>query len=99
MKLKSLVMALALTLSASAFAWFPANPRMYVLPLEARAEVTNFTGWPIRCQGYVFGRTFYGFVRQAWFDQVIFPGQFRIAVVGAFPADPFVQGWAQINCM
>jgi hypothetical protein len=100
MKLKSFVVACAFALmSVPALAqWFPANARMTVLPFEVRAEVVNFWGWPVRCQGQVFGRTFYGFTRTAWFDQFIPAGQWRFASVYAWPGDNFVWGHSQINC-
>lgn len=101
MKVKSLLFILALTvMSSSAFAqWYPVQAHVTWNQFQATAQVANHFGWPVRCQGNVYGVTQFGFHRSAWFDQIIPAGQYRVAVVGVFPGEVFVKGFANINCM
>ncbi len=100
MKLKSLFVALTITvMSSSAFAqWYPVQAYVTWNQTQASAQVANHFGWPVRCQGNVFGVTQFGVHRSAWFDQIIPAGQYRYAVVGVFPGEFFINGYANINC-
>jgi len=96
--LRSLALVTMIT-SGQAFAFFPVNPLVQVRPEVVSAQVYNPYYEPIACQGFAFGRTVYGQVFQAYFNDIIPPGQNRFAVVhtNAF-ANPFANGWADIRC-
>ena len=100
MKLKSLIIALFLTLTTSAFAQlFPANPVVTVLPGQVAAQVYNPYYEPIICNGQVFGQTARGAVFNAFFVEQLMPaGSYRFATVVTNAYNPFVGGWANINC-
>jgi hypothetical protein len=79
--------------------FFSPNPTIVVLPHVVTAQVYNPYYEPIACQGYAFGRSYWGQVAQSWFADIIPPGAYRFATVTANPYNNrFVSGWAQINC-
>lgn len=100
MKLKSLFIALFLTLTTSAFAqFFSANPVVTVLPGQVAAQVYNPYYEPIVCNGQVFGQTARGPVFNAFFTEQLMPaGSYRFATVVTNAFTPFIGGWANINC-
>lgn len=101
MKVKALFLVLVLGFSSTAFAqYFLANPQVSVFPAQVTAQVINTYGRPIVCNGQVFGQYATGQVATTYFaQQYILPGQFRYATVytNAY-VNPFVRGWANINC-
>ncbi len=100
MKLKSIIVATFICVSASAFAqWFPARVQILSLPGQISAEVYNPYYQPIICNGQVFGQTFHGPVYSSFFAQQILPaGGFRYAFVQTNAYSHFVSGWAEIYC-
>ncbi len=100
MKLKALVMTLALTVSASSFAyWFPATVQVSVLPGLVTAQVVNPYYQPIICAGQAFGQTSYGQVFNAYFTEQFMPaGSYRYAYVQTNVYAPFITGWSNIVC-
>ncbi len=101
MKLKSLLVALFITLStSSAFAqWFPAQVQATVLPGQVSFVVANPYLQPVVCSGQVFGQTIYGQIFTTYFLEQWMPiGGFSYAYVVATPYAPFAYGWANINC-
>jgi len=100
MNLKAFFLVLVLGFTTSAFAqFFPANPRVTVLPLQVTAQIVNTYPRPIVCNGQVFGQLATGHVYTTYFaHQVIFPGQFRYATVNTNAFNPFIRGWANLYC-
>lgn len=101
MKLKALIVLSLLTfMSTSAFAqFFPARVNVMVLPGRINVEVFNPYYEPIICDGQIFGQTARGFVQNMFFAQQFLPaGGFRAAFLQANPYNPFVGGWANIQC-
>ncbi len=100
MKLKSLVFALALTVTSSAFAQWFVQPEIYVTPEFTVARIHNFWGRPVFCQGDVASMTSSGRWFSAYFRDFVPMGQFREAYVYTNRFDPFVPGYgrAQIWC-
>lgn len=100
MKLKLTIVALLITLASSAFAqFFPSNPNVTVLPGQVSAVVFNPYYEPIVCSGQVFGQTARGPVFNAFFVEQFMPaGTSRFATVVTNVFNPFVTGWANINC-
>lgn len=101
MKLKTLILGAILTLfTSSAFAqFFPARVNVSVLPLEVSAQVFNPYYEPIVCAGQVIGQPYVGLPITTFFPQQIIPaGAFRVVFVNAYPQNPFVSGWANIQC-
>jgi hypothetical protein len=100
MKFKAIALvSLLLMLTSSAFAqFFPANANVSIQPGRVNAQVYNPNYEPIFCQGYTFGRTSRGVVLNAFFNDIIPPGQYRFAYVHTNPYDPFINGWSNINC-
>lgn len=87
-----------LTLSSSAFAFFP-QMSYFVNGEVATARVFNYTGRPFVCSGTAFGRTYNGVVLNAWFNQIyVTPGMYADAFVYSNYYDPFVNVWAQVDC-
>lgn len=102
MKLKSLVVALFVTLMTStAFAqqWQRVNAYVSVSNNQVSAQVSNSLVPMMQCRGYVYGQTQYGLVRNAWFNDFVPFNQYRFAYVGTFPNEFFVNGWANIECL
>lgn len=100
MKLKAFIFALVLSMTPTAFAqFFPAKAYVTVLPGQVSAEVYNPYYEPIICSGQVFGQTAAGPVFSTFFAQQFMPaGSYRYAVVVSNGFNPFVGGWANINC-
>lgn len=100
MKLKLAIVALLITLTSSAFAqFFRANPSVTILPGVVTAQVYNPYYEPIICNGQVFGQTYRGPVYNAFFVEQILPvGAYRYATVVTNAFNPFVGGYAVINC-
>lgn len=101
MKLKALVLSLAMTASLSSFAqyWFPAQYAVQVLPGQVSAQIFNPQYAPIICSGQVFGQTFAGPVLTSGFiEQYLLPGTNRFAFVYTNAYAPFVSGWANLQC-
>jgi hypothetical protein len=100
MNLKALFLVLVLGFSSTAFAqFFPANPRVTVLPLQVTTQVVNTFGRPVVCNGQVYGQLATGQILTTYFaHQVILPGQFRYAAVNTNTFNPFIRGWANIFC-
>lgn len=101
MKLKALFVAcLFVVLSSQAFAhWFPGQAFVSVNPGQVTAQVYNPHYEPIICTGQVFGQTYSGAVFTTYFAEQFMPaGHYRYAFVYTNPYNPFVRGWANINC-
>jgi hypothetical protein len=100
MKIKTFVLVCSLlAMTTSAFAqFFPANANISIQPGQVNAQVYNPNYEPIVCQGHTFGRTSRGLVLNAFFSDIIPPGQYRYAYVHTNPYDPFINGWSNINC-
>ena len=99
MKLKSCFLALVFSLlSFSATAQSIAHVEWFLHPTVAVARVVNVWGWPVHCQGRVFGVTASGMPSVAWFNDIIPAGQFREAVVHTIPYNPFIDGRSDILC-
>jgi hypothetical protein len=100
MKIRSLVVALFLTVSGQAFAqWFPAPASVTVLPGQVAAQIVNPYLNPIICSGQVYGQTFRGQIFNTYFYEQFIPAHgYRIAYVGTTAFFPFVTGWANVQC-
>lgn len=101
MKLKVLFIAALLSLfTSSAFAqFFPGRVQVTVLPLQVSAQVFNPYMRPIICSGQVFGQPAYSPLLTTFFmEQFIPAGGYRFAYVQTLPHNPFVRGWANMNC-
>ena len=100
MKLKLFFVTMLITLATSAFAqFFPSNASVTVLPYQVTAQVYNPYYEPIICTGQVFGQTAAGPVFNAFFAEQFMPaGTSRVAFVVTNGFNPFVGGWANINC-
>jgi hypothetical protein len=100
MKLRALVASHLFTLTTSAFAqFFPAQAFVTVFPARVSVQVYNPYYEPIVCSGQVFGQTMYGPVLNVFFlEQLMLAGQSSYATVVTNPFNPFVNGWANINC-
>lgn len=100
MKRNFLLFVTVFILTSPAFAqWFPAPTNVFVLPGQVRAEVFNPYFSPIICNGQAFGQTNFGQIFNSYFfEQFLFPGDFRFVFVQTTPFAPFVRGWANINC-
>jgi hypothetical protein len=101
LKLKSLFVVLALTVASSAFAqqWRQVNAFANVSQNQVSVQVSNSLIPMMQCRGYVYGQTQTGFVRNAWFADVVPYMQYRYAYVGTFAGEYFVRGWANIECL
>jgi hypothetical protein len=100
MKLKSLVCAIALTVTTSAFAQWFIQPEIYITPELTIARVHNVWGRPVLCQGDVVAVTASGRWLSAYFRDFVPMGQFREAYVFTNRFDPFLpsSGRANIWC-
>jgi hypothetical protein len=100
-KLRFIVTLLTgIILSSNAFAyWFPARLHVVVLPGQVTAEIYNPYYETIICNGQLYGQTLYGGIMQVFFIEQLLPaGSNRFAFVQTTPINPFVSGWANINC-
>ncbi len=101
MKLKVLFIAAVLSLfTSSAFAqFFAGRVNVQVLPLQVSAQVFNPYYEPIICSGQVYGQPAYSPMLTTFFAEQFIPaGGYRFAFVQTMPHNPFVRGWANINC-
>lgn len=85
--------------SAQAYSTWQANAHISVNQLRVTATVVNQSFRPIICSGYVYGQIQFGTTVHSWMNQqVIQPGQHANIYVYTNYAQPFVNGWADINC-
>lgn len=102
--MKAIFFALLLSVSQLSFAqilphYFNGSTQVQILPLRVSVEVFNPYYEPIICSGQVFGHTFYGPTYNAFFlEQLIPVGHYRYAFVQTNNSNPFVNGWANIQC-
>ncbi len=91
--------ALIFCFSFKAFAFFTVNPLVQVRSNLVSAQIYNPFYEAIICEGLAFGRTYSGAVIQARVADIIPAGGQRFAYVHTNPyLNPFVQGWAQVQC-
>lgn len=99
MKFKNLALALVLSaVTSSAFAFFPAHVQWFVNPTVAVARVVNVWGYPVFCQGRVFGITANGVPAHAWFRDFVPAGQFREAYLYTNGYNPFINAHSEVFC-
>jgi hypothetical protein len=97
--MKKSIFLVTLLVSFNTFAWFKVNAQMWVNPLNVSATVSNNFGYPIFCQGTVYGLTRNGFQAFANFaPQWIPAGTYRTAFVYTNIYNPFINGSSQIYC-
>jgi hypothetical protein len=101
MKVRAIIAAVLMTVfSTAAFSQIiPARVNVVVLSEQVTLQVFNPFPRPIVCNAQVFGRTYMGAVYNAFFNQqLIYPGTDRVALVSAFPGNPFVHGYGNTYC-
>ncbi len=100
MKKLILLSLVSLLFTSSAFAAWRAQMRFFASPVQINAQVFNPKPYPIHCWGNVFGSTMRGAVLNAWFNNVIYPGEVRSTFVGIHDPryDRFVGHWSNIVC-
>lgn len=98
MKKLMLSLAVVLTLTTNAHAFFP-QMNYFVNREVAVSRVWNTSFQNIVCSGYAFGRTYRGVVLNSFVSNMtVFPGQYVDVYVHSNFYDPMVQAWAQIDC-
>lgn len=90
----TLISVLLLALPAWA-GWRVAN--VYVSPGYVSSDVTNYTGYTVRCTGKVYGVFANGAHLWSYFDSYVPPGATAYAYVYT-QRHPFVDGYANIYC-
>lgn len=90
--------AAILLFAAPALAWWHANAQVRVNHTYVGAAVSNNLPRSIYCQGYVYGQTYYGQTLRNRVSGVIYPGQYAYWYVYTNRSNPFVNGWANVQC-
>ena len=101
MKKLFITLAASLTIlvaTATACAWWQADARINVRRRIVEAAVYNGLPGPIYCQGYVFGRTYQGQVLNVRMAGFVPPGRYAYVYVYTNEMNPFIAGWANIQC-
>lgn len=94
------VLSLSFAKTASAQQWFNVNAQVQVNQLNVSATVVNNFGATVMCRGNVIGLSYYGANLTAPFFNVVIPaGQFFRAFAYTNRMDPFVNGYAEVQCV
>jgi hypothetical protein len=101
--MKTLILAAFLTIGTFAAIEkaeaFYGNAACTVSPMQAQCTVVNNYVRPISCMVHISGRTYYG---PGFFENVplvVYPGTYEYAYFNAYPGNPIVGAWANVDCI
>lgn len=78
--------------------WMSANANVQVYNTQVDVVVSNTLPTNLYCSGYIYGQTATGHVVTVSFNDIIPPNQYRYGYAYTNPYNPFVNGWANIDC-
>lgn len=93
-----LLVIVLLCISNTSQAWWKEHVNVTTDKTVIIATVINQYNRAIYCEGYVFGRTYYGNILNNWAEGIIDVGNYSIIFVNTNTNDPFVEGWTNIQC-
>lgn len=96
--MKKLILSFALLFSTTSNAYYLPQVGYQITPDVVTAQIYNSTGYPLFCQGRVYGYTQTGVYLTAWFSDTVLPFNSAYAYVYAYYPHYFVNAWSNIRC-